>query len=88
MAALREAVPEGLDYVFNAIGKVATTELAIAALGLGGAAVIVGLPPVGSSAVFDPLALAEANQRILGSDLAAGRALRTLLICTGADVPL
>jgi len=121
--ALREAAPEGLDYVFDAIGRIETTEQAIAALGLGGAAVVVGLPPTGRTARFDPLALAEANQRILGSnygsvdpqrdiprlvdlymageldldalvsarrpldqaadaldDLAAGRALRTLLI--------
>jgi S-(hydroxymethyl)glutathione dehydrogenase/alcohol dehydrogenase len=123
VAALRELVPEGLDYVFDAIGRIETTEQAIAALGLGGAAVVVGLPPAGMTARFDPLALAEANQRILGSnygsidprrdiprlvdrfmageldlealisgrrpleeapqalaDLAAGRALRTLLV--------
>jgi S-(hydroxymethyl)glutathione dehydrogenase / alcohol dehydrogenase len=65
---LRALVPEGLDYVFDAIGKVSTTEQAISALGLGGAAVVVGLPPVGSMARFDPLALAEADQRILGSN--------------------
>jgi S-(hydroxymethyl)glutathione dehydrogenase/alcohol dehydrogenase len=68
VAALRAAVPEGLDFVFDAIGRIETTEQAIAALGLGGAAVIVGLPPTGSTARFDPLALAEANQRILGSN--------------------
>jgi S-(hydroxymethyl)glutathione dehydrogenase / alcohol dehydrogenase len=68
VAALREAVPEGFDYVFDAIGLVETTEQAIAALGLGGAAVVVGLPPTGSQARFDPLALAESNQRILGSN--------------------
>ncbi|MET7300976.1 hypothetical protein [Embleya sp. NPDC005575] len=48
--------------------KIATTEQAIAALGQGGAAVIVGLPPTGSTARFDPLALVEADQRILGSN--------------------
>lgn len=68
VAALRATVPEGLDYVFDAIGQIATTEQAIAALGIGGAAVIVGLPPTGRAARFDPLALAEANQRILGSN--------------------
>jgi S-(hydroxymethyl)glutathione dehydrogenase/alcohol dehydrogenase len=68
VSALRATVPEGLDYVFDAIGKIETTEQAIAALGLGGAAVIVGLPPTGMTARFDPLALAEANQRILGSN--------------------
>ena len=67
-AALRERRPEGLDFVFDAIGRIETTEQAIAALGLGGAAVIVGLPPTGRPARFDPLALAEANQRILGSN--------------------
>ena len=66
VAALRALVPEGLDYVFDAIGKTGTTEQAIAALGLGGSAVLVGLPPSGSQARFDPLALAEADQRILG----------------------
>jgi S-(hydroxymethyl)glutathione dehydrogenase/alcohol dehydrogenase len=66
--ALKALVPEGLDYIFDAIGKIVTTEQAIAALGLGGAAVIVGLPPTGSTARFDPLVLAEANQRILGSN--------------------
>jgi S-(hydroxymethyl)glutathione dehydrogenase/alcohol dehydrogenase len=66
--ALPDAVPEGLDFVFDAIGRIETTEQAIAALGLGGAAVIVGLPPTGMRARFDPLALAESNQRILGSN--------------------
>ena len=66
VAALRALVPEGLDYVFDAIGKIETTEQAIAALGLGGSAVVVGLPPAGRQARFDPLALAEADQRILG----------------------
>jgi S-(hydroxymethyl)glutathione dehydrogenase/alcohol dehydrogenase len=66
VVALRALVPEGLDYVFDAIGKVETTEQAIAALGLGGSAVLVGLPPSGEEARFDPLALAEADQRILG----------------------
>jgi S-(hydroxymethyl)glutathione dehydrogenase/alcohol dehydrogenase len=65
---LRDAAPEGLDFVFDAIGRTETTEQAIAALGLGGAAVVVGLPPVGTTARFDPLALAELNQRILGSN--------------------
>nr|WP_162563999.1 Zn-dependent alcohol dehydrogenase [Mycolicibacterium boenickei] len=73
VAALRELVADGdddagYDYVFDAIGKIATTEQAVAALGLGGAAVIVGLPPQGERATFEPLALAEADQRILGSN--------------------
>ena len=63
---LKEIVPAGLDYIFDAIGKIQTTEQSIQALGLGGSAVIVGLPQVGQSARFDPLSLAEADQRILG----------------------
>ncbi|MFE3024680.1 zinc-binding dehydrogenase [Nocardia tengchongensis] len=66
VAALRAVEPDGYDYVFDAIGKITTTEQAIAALGLGGAAVIVGLPAQGERAMFDPLALAESDQRILG----------------------
>ena len=65
---VRELTGGGADYVFDAIGKVATTEQAIAMLGIGGAAVIVGLPPAGAKAQFEPLALAEADQRILGSN--------------------
>lgn len=65
---LAQLVPEGLDFVFDAIGAIATTQQAIAALGIGGAAVVVGLPPAGQTASFEPLSLAEADQRILGSN--------------------
>jgi S-(hydroxymethyl)glutathione dehydrogenase/alcohol dehydrogenase len=68
VARLKDVVPEGLDYVFDAIGAVVTTEQAIAALGMGGAAVVVGLPPSGSRASFAPLQPAEADQQILGSN--------------------
>ena len=65
---LQTLVPEGLDYVFDAIGAIVTTQQAIAALGIGGAAVVVGLPPAGQTATFEPLVLAESEQRILGSN--------------------
>lgn len=42
-------------------------------LGLGGAAVIVGLPATGARASFEPLVLAEADQRILGSNYGSVR---------------
>ncbi len=123
VTAVRDLLPDGADYAFDAIGLTRTTEQAIRMLGLGGAAVLVGLPPTGATASFEPLVLAESDQRILGSnygslrpavdipalvdrfmdgdllltelisareplesaeaalgDLAAGRALRTLLI--------
>lgn len=58
---------------FDAIGLTSTTSQAIAMLGLGGAAVLVGLPPDGATVSFEPLALAEADQRILGSNYGSVR---------------
>ena len=58
----------GVDFAFDAIGKVETTEQAVRMLGIGGAAVVVGLPPTGAQARFDPLVLAEREQRIIGSN--------------------
>lgn len=66
-------IPDGVDYAFDAIGRTSTTEQAIRMLGLGGAAVIVGLPPTGAKASFEPLVLAEADQRILGSNYGSVR---------------
>ncbi|MCU1569576.1 MAG: dehydrogenase [Naasia sp.] len=71
--ALFELIPDGADYAFDAIGRTSTTEQAIQMLGLGGAAVIVGLPPTGARASFEPLVLAEADQRILGSNYGSVR---------------
>ncbi len=68
VAGLRDLVPDGVDYAFDAIGMTTTTEQAIRMLGLGGAAVVVGLPPAGARASFEPLVLAESDQRILGSN--------------------
>lgn len=70
---LRDLIPDGVDYAFDAIGRTSTTEQAIRMLGLGGAAVIVGLPPTGAKASFEPLVLAEADQRILGSNYGSVR---------------
>lgn len=66
--AIRELVPDGVDYAFDAIGHISTTEASIDVLGMGGAAVIVGLPGVGAKAQFEPLTLAEKDARILGSN--------------------
>lgn len=73
IAQLFELLPDGVDYAFDAIGRTSTTEQAIKMLGLGGAAVIVGLPPTGATASFEPLVLAEADQRILGSNYGSVR---------------
>jgi S-(hydroxymethyl)glutathione dehydrogenase/alcohol dehydrogenase len=66
-------LPDGVDYAFDAIGRTSTTEQSIRMLGLGGAAVVVGLPPTGARASFEPLVLAEADQRILGSNYGSVR---------------
>ena len=65
---VRELLPEGVDYAFDAIGKTTTTEQCIAMLALGGAAVIVGIPAAGARASFEPQNLVDRDQRILGSN--------------------
>lgn len=57
----------GVDYAFDAIGRPTTTEQAVTMLGIGGTAVVVGLPADGETASFQPLVLAMGGQRILGS---------------------
>lgn len=73
VAAVRDLLPDGVDYAFDAIGLTSTTSQAIAMLGLGGAAVVVGLPAEGATVSFEPLALAESDQRILGSNYGSVR---------------
>jgi len=70
---LLSLIPDGVDYAFDAIGHTKTTEQSIQMLALGGAAVIVGLPPTGAKASFEPLVLAESDQRILGSNYGSVR---------------
>jgi S-(hydroxymethyl)glutathione dehydrogenase/alcohol dehydrogenase len=77
--ALLGLLPDGADYAFDAIGRPLTTEQAIRMLALGGAAVVVGLPAQGERACFEPLTLAEADQRIIGTNYGSIR--------PSADVP-
>ena len=51
--ALRDLTDGGPDFVFEAIGRTDTAELAIAALPLGGTAVLVGMTPLGARAAFE-----------------------------------
>jgi Zn-dependent alcohol dehydrogenase len=69
----------GVDYAFVAVGVPAAVEAATAFLAPGGTAVVVGMPPSGSRACYDPTALASMNQSIVGSRM--GRAV------LGRDVP-
>lgn len=67
-AALRDLTDGGPDFVFEAIGRVDTVELAIESLPLGGAAVLVGLTPFEARASFGIYPLVDGSRRILGSN--------------------
>lgn len=66
--ALADLTDGGPDYVFEAIGRVDTAELAIAALPVGGTAVLVGMTPLGARAGFDVYPFVDGSRRILGSN--------------------
>jgi S-(hydroxymethyl)glutathione dehydrogenase/alcohol dehydrogenase len=68
IAALRELTDGGPDFVFEAIGRVDTVELAIEALPPGGTAVLVGLTPFEARAAFGVYPLVDGSRRILGSN--------------------
>jgi S-(hydroxymethyl)glutathione dehydrogenase/alcohol dehydrogenase len=66
--AIRAATAGGPDFVFEAIGRPATVELAIASLPPGGTAVLVGMTPQGERAGFDVYGFVDGGRRILGSN--------------------
>jgi S-(hydroxymethyl)glutathione dehydrogenase / alcohol dehydrogenase len=66
--ALRDLTDGGPDFVFEAIGRPATVELAIAALPVGGTAVLVGMTPIGERAAFEVYPFVDGSRRILGSN--------------------
>jgi S-(hydroxymethyl)glutathione dehydrogenase/alcohol dehydrogenase len=67
-AALRDLTDGGPDFVFEAIGRPSTVELAIAALPVGGTAVLVGMTPVGERAAFEVYPFVDGARRIIGSN--------------------
>ncbi len=66
--ALRDLTDGGPDFVFEAIGRTDTAELAIAALPVGGTAVLVGMTPLGARAAFEVYPFVDGSRRILGSN--------------------
>jgi S-(hydroxymethyl)glutathione dehydrogenase / alcohol dehydrogenase len=66
--ALRDMTDGGPDFVFEAIGSVATVELAIESLPLGGSAVLVGLTAFEARASFAVYPMVDGSRRILGSN--------------------
>jgi S-(hydroxymethyl)glutathione dehydrogenase/alcohol dehydrogenase len=57
---MRELLPEGADYAFDAVGAPETTQLALRWTRSGGSCVVVGLPAAGARLDLDP---AEFNRR-------------------------
>lgn len=68
IAELHDLTDGGPDFVFEAIGRVDTVELAIESLPLGGTAVLVGLTPFEARASFGVYPLVDGSRRILGSN--------------------
>ena len=66
--ALRDLTDGGPDYVFEAIGRPSTVELAISALPVGGTAVLVGMTPVGARASFEVYPFVDGARRIIASN--------------------
>ncbi|MGZ8438282.1 MAG: alcohol dehydrogenase catalytic domain-containing protein [Candidatus Limnocylindrales bacterium] len=68
LVALRDLTDGGPDFVFEAIGRVSTVELAIESLPVGGTAVLVGLTAFEARASFGVYPLVDGARRILGSN--------------------
>lgn len=63
----------GADYVFVAVGARGAVEQGLSLLARGGTLVLLGMPPAGVGAEFDPGTLAHDGQRIIGSKLGSAR---------------
>ena len=68
LRALSDLTSGGPDFIFEAIGRTDTAELAIAALPVGGTAVLVGMTPLGARAAFEVYPFVDGSRRILGSN--------------------
>jgi len=67
-AAVRDLTDGGPDFIFEAIGRPSTVELAISSLPVGGTAVLVGMTPVGERAAFEVFPFVDGARRIIGSN--------------------
>jgi S-(hydroxymethyl)glutathione dehydrogenase/alcohol dehydrogenase len=75
---VRELLPEGVDYAFDAIGKAPVTDQCIRMLAIGGSAVVVGIPAAGTKVSFEPQTLVDLDQRIMGSNYGGIRPARDI----------
>jgi S-(hydroxymethyl)glutathione dehydrogenase/alcohol dehydrogenase len=68
VAAIRDATDGGPDVCVEAIGLPATVELAISCVPTGGAALLVGMTPLGARASFEVFTFVDGARRIVGSN--------------------
>jgi len=64
---MAEALPEGADYAFDAVGDPGTTAVAFRWTRNGGLCTIVGLPPAGARLELDPSELVRREKRLTGT---------------------
>ena len=69
---------EMADYVFVATAAVSAIETGLGLLARMGTLVLVGMPPSGARVSLDPVAVASAGQRILGSKMGSARPARDI----------
>jgi len=81
VAAVRAATGgRRADFVFVSVGSTGAMKQGLALLANGGALVVVGMPPTGAMAEYEPADVAYRSQRILGSRMGSAR--------LGIDLPL
>jgi Zn-dependent alcohol dehydrogenase len=73
VAAVAEHTGGGADAVMVTAGSAEAVDQGLACLRRGGTLVVVGMPPSGRMAAFDPGALAHDGKRIVGSKLGSAR---------------
>lgn len=63
----------GADYVFVTVGAITAIDSAYSLMGRTGTVVLVGMPAAGVKSEYEPGAIADNSQRILGSKMGSGR---------------
>lgn len=72
-AAVRDIVPNGVEFSFEAVGSGRTAELAVALLAPGGTATVVGISPPGTSVAVPADSLFFEEKRVIGSYMGSSR---------------
>jgi S-(hydroxymethyl)glutathione dehydrogenase / alcohol dehydrogenase len=63
---LREVLPHGADFAFEALGRPETIEAALGLVGKGGTAVLIGMAPPGARVAIDPLTMTLSERAVKG----------------------